>query len=52
MDRIGDPSDYWNAIERLKRFNGALQIVRRLFALAIEEGYRNDNPVLAINVSP
>jgi integrase len=30
------------------RFNGALQIVRRLFALAIEEGYRNDNPALAI----
>jgi integrase len=30
------------------RFNGALQIVRRLFALAIEEGHRNDNPALAI----
>jgi integrase len=30
------------------RFNGALQIVRRLFALAIEEGYRNDNPAMII----
>ena len=30
------------------RFNGSLQIVRHLFALAIEEGYRNDNPALAI----
>jgi integrase len=30
------------------RFNGALQIVRRLFAVAIEEGHRNDNPALAI----
>ena len=30
------------------RFNGALQIVRRLFALAIEEGHRNDNPALCI----
>ncbi|HEX3720860.1 MAG TPA: hypothetical protein VH595_23150 [Verrucomicrobiae bacterium] len=30
------------------RFNGALQIVRRLFAIAIEEGYRNENPALAV----
>ena len=30
------------------RFNGALQIVRRLFAIAIEEGHRSDNPALTV----
>ena len=30
------------------RFNGALQIIRRLFALAIEGGYRSDNPALTV----
>jgi hypothetical protein len=30
------------------RFNGALNIVRRIFEIAVEEGYRNDNPAKAI----
>jgi integrase len=31
------------------RFNGALNTVRRIFAIAVEEGYRADNPAAAVS---
>ena len=34
------------------RFNGALNIVRRIFEIAIEEGYRNDNPAKIVSRVP
>ena len=30
------------------RFNGALGVVRRIFAIAVEQGYRVDNPAMSI----